>query len=121
MTDTFREIERGHEAKYKLDEELHFKARCRRNKMFGLWAARHLGLIHGGAEAYARELVRLELDQANRASVVDKVITDLRGAGVKADAEDVHRRFELSYVEALERLANEYPEPLDSDHVTVGG
>lgn len=121
MTDTLRELERSHEAKYKLDEELHFKARCRRNKVFGHWAARHLGLIHGSADAYARELVRLELDPRSRHMVADKVISDLREAGAKLDAEDVHRRFELSYVDALDQLAKEYPRALDRDHVAIGG
>ena len=43
MTDTFREIEQGHEAKFKLDEELRFKVRvagtscsgCGRPKSWG--------------------------------------------------------------------------------------
>lgn len=121
MSDTLRDIERSHEAKYKLDEELHFKARCRRNKVFGQWAARHLGLIHGSADAYARELVRLELDPSNRHTVAAKVIADLRQAGAKLSEEDVHRRFELSYVAALEQLSEEYPQALDHDHVSIGG
>ena len=43
-SNALREIEKGHEAKYKLDEERRFKAECRRNKLFGLWIAEHLGL-----------------------------------------------------------------------------
>ncbi|MGE5714210.1 MAG: ATPase inhibitor subunit zeta [Betaproteobacteria bacterium] len=35
-----------------------FKAACRRNKLFGLWIAEHLGLSGDAAVAYARSLVR---------------------------------------------------------------
>ena len=43
-SNTLRDIEKGYEAKYKLDEERRFKAECRRNKLFGLWIAGHLRL-----------------------------------------------------------------------------
>ena len=42
---TFDERERGEEGKFQHDQELAFKARNRRNKLFGLWIAQdHLGL-----------------------------------------------------------------------------
>ena len=39
MSDIFDEREKGYEAKFKLDEELNFKIRARRNKLLGYWLA----------------------------------------------------------------------------------
>ena len=41
---TFDKREEGFEKKFAHDEELHFKATARRNKLLGLWAAEKLGL-----------------------------------------------------------------------------
>ena len=59
---TLREIEKGYEAKYKLDEERRFKVECRRNKLFGLWIAKHLGLSGDAALGYAKALVQFGLE-----------------------------------------------------------
>ena len=40
----FNEREKAFEAKFKLDEELRFKATARRNKLLGLWA--EIGRAH---------------------------------------------------------------------------
>ena len=74
MTDTLREIEKGHEAKFKLDEELRFKVQSRRNKLFGLWAAEQLGLRGGQSDEYARSLIRLGLEKPGHDDVVAKVL-----------------------------------------------
>ena len=36
---TFDEREKGYEKKFERDQELAFKAKARRNKLLGLWAA----------------------------------------------------------------------------------
>ena len=77
MQDTFREIERGHEAKYKLDEELRFKAQCRRTRLLGLWAAQHMGMARAEAEAYAKRLVALNLERPGTAHIAARVLADL--------------------------------------------
>lgn len=121
MPDTLREIEKGHEAKYKLDEEQRFKVRCRCNRLFGVWAARQLGMAGSEAENYARSLVRLALD-APRADVVLKtVIGDFRAAGVRVDDDAAKAAYARFYAEATETIETAYPMPLDTDHVQVGG
>jgi hypothetical protein len=45
---TFDQREQAYEHKFEHDEELKFKARARKNKMLGLWAA---GLIGKTGEA----------------------------------------------------------------------
>ena len=109
MTDTLREIEKGHEAKFKLDEELRFKVQSRRNKLFGLWAADQLGLRGGQSDEFARSLI------------VAKVLDDLGAAGIGVSEPEAYAAFADCQATALEQIADAYPMPLDSDHVQVGG
>ena len=121
MTDRFREIEQGYEAKFKLDEELRFKVRSRRNKLFGLWAAEKLGLDDGRADDYARSLIRLDLERPGHADLVEKVLDDLGAAGIGMGEREARAAFADAEAMALEQIADAYPMPLDSDHVQVGG
>src|SRR6266511_1754117 len=89
-SDTFREIEQGYEAKFKLDEELRFRVQSRRNKLFGLWAAEKLGLDDGQANDYARSLIRLDLERPGHADLVDKVLDDFSAGGVGVDERETH-------------------------------
>lgn len=121
MTDTLREIEKGHEAKFKLDEELRFKVQSRRNKLFGLWAAERLGLRGGQSDEYARSLIRLGLEKPGHDDVVAKALDDLVAAGIGVSERETYAAFADCQATALEQIADAYPMPLDSDHVQVGG
>jgi hypothetical protein len=55
--DSFKKREADFESRVALDEELKFKARARRNKLLGLWAAGEMGLDSEAAHAYATTLV----------------------------------------------------------------
>jgi hypothetical protein len=117
MTDNLREIEKSHEAKFKLDEELRFKAQCRRNKLLGFWAAEHLSMTGSEADAYAKRLVRLGLDEAGIDSVVRTVTTDFEEMGVRLTQMDVTTAVDQFYTTALEQLSKDFPKALDRDHV----
>jgi hypothetical protein len=77
------------ERKFAHDEELLFKATARRNKLFGLWAARQLGKTTGPeAEAYAKAVVVADFQEAGDADVIRKVRQDFEAAGkTTSDAE----------------------------------
>jgi hypothetical protein len=121
MTDVFREIEQGYEAKFKLDEELRFKVRSRRNKLFGLWAADRLGFVDGDALAYARGLVRLELEQPGHVDVADKVRRDLRARDSDVGERELLTALAEAEATAVREVTDAYPMPLGNDHVQVGG
>ena len=121
MTDKFREIEQSYEAKFKLDEELRFKVRSRRNKLFGLWAAERLGLVDGAAQAYARGLVRLELEMPGHLDVAEKVMQDMAATGAGLAELEVRAALAEAEAAAVEQIAGDYPTPLGNDHVQVGG
>jgi hypothetical protein len=82
MTTTFDKREEGFERQFAHDEELKFKAMARRNKMLGLWAAGILGKSGADAEAYAKEVVLADFEEAGDNDVLRKVTKDLEPKGV---------------------------------------
>ena len=79
---TFDKREEGFEKKFALDEEQKFKAEARRNKLLGLWVAEKLGLSGEAANAYAKDVIAAEFQEAGDADVVRKVMGDLQAKGV---------------------------------------
>ena len=120
MEDTLRERQKGHEAKYKLDEELKFKAGARRNKLIGLWAAEHLEMKAPEAEAYAKEVVGAGFADSEGRGVVDKIVKDFQDRGLKIGENEIREEMVRLLAVARDQVANEYPEPLGPDHAKVG-
>ena len=79
---TFDKREEGFEKKFAHDEELKFKSFARRNKLLGLWAAGELGKSGPDADAYAREVVAADFEEAGDDDVMRKVAADLTGKGI---------------------------------------
>lgn len=79
---TFDDRERAEEARYALDQETQFKINARRNKLLGLWAAELMGISGAEAEAYAKEVVIADLEEAGDDDVVRKVRGDLEKTGL---------------------------------------
>jgi hypothetical protein len=121
MKDAFEEREKSEEAKYKLDQEQRFKARSRRNKLLGLWAAERMGLAGPEAEAYALEVGQAEWQKPGGVNVAGKLAGDFRGRGVAIGEAEIAAEMERLHAVALEQIAGEYPEALDKDHETVIG
>ncbi|MEM1106214.1 MAG: DUF1476 domain-containing protein [Pseudomonadota bacterium] len=88
MGNSFDDRKRGEESKYALDQETEFKVMARRNKLLGLWAADLLGKTGAAADAYAKEVVLSDLEEAGDDDVLRKVRGDFDAAGVaRTDAE----------------------------------
>ncbi len=79
---TFDDRENAFESKFAHDAEMQFKAEARRNKLLGLWAADLLGKSGGDAEAYAKEVIASDFEEAGDEDVYRKLAGDL---GDKAD------------------------------------
>jgi len=101
---TFDEREKGQERKFQHDQELAFKAKARRNKLLGLWAAERLGLTGDAVDAYARELVAMDLQKHGDHDVIEKVAGDLAKRGVNLDATRVRAELERFAAEAKRQL-----------------
>jgi hypothetical protein len=80
---TFDERENAYEAKFARDEELRFKAKARRDKALGAWAAAQLGLAGADADAYAKEILRADFKHPDDTHlIVAKVLGDFQAKGV---------------------------------------
>ena len=79
---SFDKREEGFEKKFALDEEQKFKAEARRNKLLGLWAAEKLGITGDAANAYAKEVVASDFEEAGDGDVLRKVMGDINAKGV---------------------------------------
>ena len=88
---TFDKREEGFEKQFAHDEELKFKATSRRNKLLGLWAAEKLGLSGAAADAYAKEVVMSDFDEAGDDDVLRKVHKDLDAKGVAQSDQQIRR------------------------------
>ena len=69
--------ETAFESKFAHDAEMQFKAEARRNKLLGLWAADLMGKTGDDAQAYAREVIKADLEEAGDEDVYRKVSGDL--------------------------------------------
>ena len=91
---TFDKREEGFEKKFALDEEQRFKAEVRRNKLLGLWAAEKLGMSADDANAYAKEVVSADFEEAGDQDVQNKVMNDLTAKGVAVTAQEVRAKMD---------------------------
>lgn len=79
---TFNDREKAFEDKYKHDQELQFRVEVRRNKLLGLKVAELLGISGDAAEAYAKEVVASDFEEAGDEDVFRKVFGDLQAKNV---------------------------------------
>jgi hypothetical protein len=91
---TFDKREEGFEKKFALDEEQKFRAEARRNKLLGLWAAEKLGLIGDAADAYSKEVVVADFEEAGDHDVQNKVVKDFAAKGVAISAPEVRAKMD---------------------------
>src|SRR3954468_15740152 len=96
---TFDKREEAFERQFAHDEELKFKAEARRNRLLGLWAAEKLGKSGADADAYAKEVVAADFEEAGDGDVLRKVLGDLTAKG--ADVSEADIRVQMSELLAI--------------------
>jgi len=90
----FDDRERAEEAKFKLDQELEFKAQARRAKLVGLWAAELMGLTDGAAEDYAKSVVMADMEEAGTEDIFRKIRADLDLQAVQLSDHQIRAKLE---------------------------
>ena len=98
---TFDKREEGFEKKFAHDEELLFKANARRNKLLGLWAAAKLGMAGAEADAYAKEVVLADFEEAGDDDVFRKVRRDFDAKGVTESDHQIRRTMDELMAQAV--------------------
>lgn len=94
------------EKKFAHDEELKFRATARRNKLLGLWAAEKLGKTGEAAEAYAKEVVKADFEEAGDEDVFRRVRADFDKAGVAQSDHQIRRQMSDLLAEAVRQIQN---------------
>ncbi len=97
---TFDDRERAFESQYARDQEMQFKIIARRNRLLGQWAAKKMRLTEAEADAYARDVIRADFEEAGDEDVVRKLLGDLTSAGVEIDEPAIRQALEHKTVEA---------------------
>ena len=103
MTD-FNDREKAFETKFARDEEMAFRVVARRNRLLGEWAARLMGLTDVEGEAYAKEVIRAEFEEAGDEDVIRKLLGDLTAAGVEIDDAKIREALSHKEVDARRQL-----------------
>lgn len=100
----FEDRERAFEAKFARDEEMQFRVIARRNRLLGEWAAKLMGLTEAEADAYAKDVVRADFEEAGEDDVMRKLLGDLTSAGVEVDEPRIRDAIGHKMVEARRQL-----------------
>lgn len=103
---SMKDREEGFERKFALDEEQRFRATARRNKLLGLWAAEKLGKSGPDAEAYAREVVVSDIEEAGDHDVFRKIRGDFDAAGIQQSDHQIRRTMDELMAQAVEAVKN---------------
>jgi hypothetical protein len=101
---TFDKREESFEKTFVHEEELHFRAEARRNKLLGLWVAEKLGKTAEAAQAYAEELVAAEAEPNASDAVVARVLKDLAAAGVDQSEHQIRRTLDEFMAQAVAEI-----------------
>ena len=97
---TFDDRERAFESQYARDQEMQFKFVARRNRLLGQWAAKKMGLTEAEADAYARDVIRADFEEAGDDDVIRKLLGDLTSAGVEIEESAIRQALDHKTVEA---------------------
>ena len=85
-----KDREKAFENKFAHDAELKFKAESRRNKLLAQWAAGLLGNVD--ADAYIKEVIAADFEEAGDEDVFRKIRSDFDAAGIAQSDEEIRTK-----------------------------
>lgn len=97
-----KERQEAFERKFAHDEETKFKIVSRRNKLLGIWAGGLLG--KDDPEAYAREVIKADFQEAGDEDVFRKVRADFDTAGVSVSDDEIRTKMVDLLNDAAEQI-----------------
>lgn len=95
------------EAKYAHDEQMTFKVTARRNKLMALWVAEQLGKPAEQLDAYVKEVLASDFEEAGDEDVIRKVGHDLDAVGKSTSADDLRAKLSAMMIEAKTQVMSE--------------
>jgi hypothetical protein len=107
MTGSLEDREKGYEAKWAHDEEMHFHVIARRNRLLGHWAAGEMGLQGTDADAYTQTLIDLEIHGGHDLEVTQKIRGDFDVKNIVLSDHVIEHKIQEFQAEATAQLMNE--------------
>lgn len=101
----FKDREDAFERKYAHEEKHSFELEAKCAKIFGLWAAGHLGLEGADAQTYAGEVVTANLEKPGLEDMIEKVQKDLELKGVSISRHMLEVEVEKALVKAQKAMS----------------
>lgn len=101
---TFDEREAAFEKKFAHDAEMQFKAEARADRKIAAWAGEKLGKSAAEIDAYAKEVIRADMEEAGAEDVVAKLAADL---GDASNADEIRATYAQFLSESKAELAEE--------------
>ena len=106
---TFEERKQAFENKFKYDQDIRFKINSRRVRLVGGWAAERLGFTGEEAEAYAQEVVAVDIDKPCHADAIHKLRTDFKNRGLEISDHRIAKELERQWEIARQQVAPPVP------------
>ena len=103
----FEDRQKAFERKFAHDGEMQFRAEARRNKLLGLWAAEIMGRSGDEADAYAREVVAADFQEAGDEDVFRKLAGDFKSSGTPVADDDIRAKMRELMATAKAQLVEE--------------
>ncbi len=103
----FDNREKAEEGRFALEAELEFKARARRNRLVGRWAAEKLGLNGAEAETYAGVIIATDLEEHGDNDVIRKLKADFAAKSVTVSDHQIERTLSEKMQEARVQIKAE--------------
>ena len=96
----FKDRKGAIERKFEGEGELSLKIVARRNKLLGIWAAGHMGLIGEDAARYAMSIVEAGVTDGDDKAIGRRVCGDLVARGFPIVERDVHQQLQVCSTKA---------------------
>ena len=106
----FDEREQAFESKHAHDEKISFDVEARCSKLYGLWAAEHLGLSGADAKTYAMEVVESNLEEPGFDDVLRKVRGDFDKKSLDISDHVMNVELQKALTEAKKQIAEQNQE-----------
>lgn len=101
---TFDDREKRFESEYAHDQDLKFRVEARRNRLVGMWAAEKLGMSGDEIEAYAKEVIKADFEEAGHEDVFRKLRADLDKARDEVSDEEIRTKMSECLEEAMNQI-----------------
>ena len=102
MSDKFSEREKGFEKKFAKDQELQFKVAARSNKYLAEFVSSRLGKSDTEKEAYVKEIIKADMEEAGSEDVFRKIKRDFESASINIEDSEIRNQIEKALLRAKE-------------------